>query len=625
MKVVQYLKENYWLLAILFLGAILRFYKLDFQSIWLDEIHTMIESNPKISFKESYDITAFREQMPHLYFLSIKIFSTIFGHTTFVVRMFSALIGVLSIYSIYLLGKEIKDHKTGLISAVLLSVNYFHIWYSQEARPYGLFALMAILSFYRLAIFIKRSTLKTALLYGVFAALMIDTHFFGLFILVSQAFILLFFLFDLPKQERISFFKLSVLSGFITILLWLPSLKIFSSVMKIKSFWIQPPTLDVYTQLFKEFFGNAEAVLLIVFLVTTYYFIRLFGQKKEKGTSTKQNGMLFSFVILATWIFITLFIPLVRSYIDVPMIISRYFIGVLPAVILILAIGISGIRSNLVQKSVVLFLIIASLTDIIVIKDYYNKTSKTQFREITEIILKRNKDKEKVVSSFGWLMSYFLNEDSTNTPLLNNASGNNIAVDSSLENYIALMKDKSIPMQSFWYLDGNSKPYKLTPEEETFLNDNFTLESSIEKFDTWTKHYVSKTIQRVGNQNISFDIKNFQPANLDKDGNMLMFESSTIKSPALYLEIGSYVLKINANSLPQKSINGENAHVIIKVGDKKIANYYLSEQPEKKEKIITFENTVNQHCKVTLTYDNDLFVNNLDRNLIIYNIEIEKK
>lgn len=625
MKIIKLLKENYLLVIILALGAFLRFYKLDFQSIWLDEIHTMIESNPKISFKESYDITAFREQMPHLYFLSIKIFSTIFGHTTFVVRMFSALIGVLSIYSIYLLGKEIKDHKTGLISAVLLSVNYFHLWYSQEARPYALFALMAILSFYRLAIFIKRSTLKTAILYGVFAALMIDTHFFGLFILVSQAFILLFFLFDLPKQERISFFKLSVLSGFITILLWLPSLKIFSSVMKIKSFWIQPPTLDVYTQLFKEFFGNAEAVLMIVFLVTTFYFIRLFGQKKEKGTSIKQNGMLFSFVILATWIFITLFIPLVRSYLDVPMIISRYFIGVLPAVILILAIGISGIRSDLVQKTIVLFLIIASLTDIIVIKNYYNKTSKTQFREITEIILKRNKDKEKVVSSFGWLMSYFLNEDSTNTPLLNNASGNNIAVDNPLENYIALMKDKTIPMESFWYMDGNSKPYKLTPEEEAFLNDNFTLESSIEKFDTWTKHYVSKTIQNNDNQNVSFNIKNFQPSNLDKDGNMLMFENSTIKSPALYLETGSYVLKINANSLPQKPINGENAHVIIKVGDKEIANYYLSEQLEKKEKIITFENTVNQHCKVTITYDNDLSVNNLDRNLIIYNIQIEKK
>ena len=30
------------------------------------------------------------------------------------------------------------------------------------------------------------------------------------------------------------------------------------------------------------------------------------------------------------------------------------------------------------------------------------------------------------------------------------------------------------------------------------------------------------------------------------------------------------LLKINANSLPQKSINGENAHVIIKVGDKKM-------------------------------------------------------
>ncbi|WP_293874327.1 glycosyltransferase family 39 protein [Flavobacterium sp.] len=625
MKIIKVLKENYLLVLILALGAFLRFYKLDFQSIWLDETHTMIEGNPNISYKEFYDIMVFREQMPYFYFLCVKAFSFIFGHTTYIVRLLSAIFGLISIHAIYLLGREIYNKKTGLISAALLSVNYFHLTYSQEARPYILLSLFVILSFYRLVVFIKNANIKNAILYALFANLMINTHFFGLFILVSQSLIILFFLFDLPKEERFKFFKLSALSGIITLLLWYPSLKIFLLVTEIKSFWILPPALDVYTQMFKEFFGNSEAVLMLVFLATTFYFIRLFGQKKEPTTSIKENKMLFSFVIIATWIFITSFIPLVRSYLDIPMIISRYFIGVLPAVILIIAIGMSSINSSLVRRIIVLLLIIVSLTDIVVIKDYYNKTTKTQFREIAEIIIKRNKNKEKVVSSFGWNMSYFFNQDPTSTPLLNSPSEKNITVDSSLQNYIMLMKDKTIPMESFWYMDGNSKPYKLTPEEEAFLNDNFTLESSIEKVDAWTKHYVSKTIQNNDNQNVAFGIKNFQPSNLDQNGNMLMFENGTIKSPALYLETGSYVLKINANSLPEKPLNGENAHIIIKIGDKEIGNYYLSELPEKKEKIISFENTVNQHCKVTLTYDNDLSVYNLDRNLIIYNIQIKKK
>ena len=44
---IKIIKENGVLLIIIFLATFLRFYHLDFQSIWLDEIHTMIESDPK--------------------------------------------------------------------------------------------------------------------------------------------------------------------------------------------------------------------------------------------------------------------------------------------------------------------------------------------------------------------------------------------------------------------------------------------------------------------------------------------------------------------------------------------------------------------------------------------------
>ena len=623
MRIIRSLKENYLIILILALGAFLRFYKLDFQSIWLDEIHTMIECNPKLSFKEFYDIMIFREQMPHLYFLSVKAFSIIFGHTTLVIRAVSAIIGLLSIYSIYLLGKELDNRKTGLISALFLSVNYFHILYSQEARPYVLLALFAILSFYRLVKLIKKSSLKNSLLYGLFAALMINTHFFGLFILVSQCVIILFFMFDLPKSERFNFFKFSALSGILTLILWYPSIKIFLLVTQIKSFWIQPPTLEVYTQMFKEFFGNSELVLLLVFLTGTFYFMSLFNQKKEKKETCRDNKMLLGFMVLSIWIFITLFIPLVRTYLDIPMIISRYFIGVLPALILIIAIGISNIKSELVQRIVVLIFVVASLTDIIIIKDYYNKTSKTQFREITETIIKRNKKKEKVVSSTGWLLSYFLNQDITNKPLLGNSSEDNVTVDNSLEGYIAQMKNSNDLKESFWYIDGNSKEYKLNAEDEQFLNDNFILAESIAKYDTWTRHYISKNPPKKDSSGLR--LRDFTPGNFDSNGNLLIFENSIIKSSIINLQKGKYNLTINANSLPDKPINGENAHFIIKVIGEEIGNYYLSEKLDNKTKTMTFECKSDRKARVLIVYDNDVSVNNLDRNAIIYSVALEKK
>jgi hypothetical protein len=74
------------------------------------------------------------------------------------------------------------------------------------------------------------------------------------------------------------------------------------------------------------------------------------------------------------------------------MIISRYFISVLPAAILILAIAIANIKVHKIQLIVIVIFVIASLTDLIAVKDYYNKISKTQYRDNANIIQKNKKN-----------------------------------------------------------------------------------------------------------------------------------------------------------------------------------------------------------------------------------------
>ena len=68
----------------------------------------------------------------------------VFGYTTFVARLFSAILGILSIYGINILGKELINKKVGLISALILTINPFHLYFSQEARPYILLFLFSI-------------------------------------------------------------------------------------------------------------------------------------------------------------------------------------------------------------------------------------------------------------------------------------------------------------------------------------------------------------------------------------------------------------------------------------------------------------------------------------------------
>ena len=93
MKINNWIKNNQWLLLILSFAAFLRLYRVDFQSIWLDEIHTMNESNPETKLSELYDAIMTGEQMPPLYFyifLNIFIFFSII-YSLFLLSFFNVL------------------------------------------------------------------------------------------------------------------------------------------------------------------------------------------------------------------------------------------------------------------------------------------------------------------------------------------------------------------------------------------------------------------------------------------------------------------------------------------------------------------------------------------------------
>lgn len=482
MKVLQKIKENYILLFILLFGAILRFYHIDFQSIWLDEIHTMNEANPRTPLSELYNLITNSEQMPPFYFYSIYLIFKIAGYTTFVARMYSAIVGILSIFSIYLLGKEMINKKVGLFAALLLSVNPFHLYYSQDARPYMLLFLFTIFSFYFLIKFLKLPSKKNALYYGIATAMMINTHFFGLFVLFSQYITLLFFLILSKKTQRKGFFVNSFISGIVTLLLFIPSIKVFIKVSEIKDFWIPAPTIDAYTLIFKEFFGNSELVLTLVGLLFIIYFIKL---SKEKDTSVEyksiiENKTIFAFVLLIPWIIIVLLIPLIRSYLSIPMIISRYFISILPALIIILSIAINQFKNKIIQIGIIGLFIVFSLIDIVIVKKYYTSINKAQFRESTQFIINNNSKKEPVVSSLGWYMPYFLKSDQVNYEI----------IDKTLDAYIAEMEQDSTKIKPFWFTDGFGREY--APSETTlkFINENFYVDNNYDGFQAWSKHFM---------------------------------------------------------------------------------------------------------------------------------------
>ena len=618
MKLLNWFEKNKTITIIVIIASFLRLYHLNFQSIWIDELLTMSESHPKLSFKEASDIILFQEGTPRFYFFFVKIFNFLFGNTVYNARLLSVFFGILSVLVIYKLGKKLFTKNIGLFSAVFLTFNLFHIEYSQEARSYSMLVFFVILAFYCLILFINVRNYKNTIFLGISLGLMTNAHPFGL-LNVATIFLILLYILFIEKESKVDLFKKIFLSGLIFILVFLPVIPTILRVSEFTSFWIIKPNPEYLFQIFNQLLGSS---LIFTFLFIVIYFVFVFKSTQliRKKESKERNKYLLGFIIINAWIWFEVAVILLKSYFGISIALHRYFIAIVPAFILIIAVTIDFIKNNILKQFVVLVLVTYLIIDIFLIKDFYSVTRKSQFDKVTNFVIEKNTDKHKIVSRFGWLMSYYINNDTAGKEV----------TEMSFDDYLIAVKNNAVKMESFWYIDGNSSPFNITSEEQIFLDQNFVLDIDLNNYyDAWAKHYVLKTEQLNNNQKNATSnqvthlyLNEFNPHTLDGNGNLLMFENGTIESKQIELEKGKYQLVINGNSLPEKPIQNINAHLIIKINNKEIDKYFLSEKVVSKTKKLNFEVKNNGTTKIQIVFDNDLSVDGLDRNVIIYSVEV---
>ena len=89
----------------------------------------------------------------------------------------------MSIPLIFLLGKLLVSKNVGLISAVLLAISPFHIYYSQELRPYSLFLFLTICAYILFLLAIRDNNLNYFWLLIITITLGVYTHTYMVFVL----------------------------------------------------------------------------------------------------------------------------------------------------------------------------------------------------------------------------------------------------------------------------------------------------------------------------------------------------------------------------------------------------------------------------------------------------------
>jgi len=124
------------------LGALLRFYRLGGQSLWVDEMLTLQAAN----IGESLGFWEVFSNIQGPFHALLIHFVAKLSTSEVALRSLSAVAGTGTIPLVYLLGRDMAGRRTGLVAATLFAISPFSIWYSQEVRNYSFLILLSTAS-----------------------------------------------------------------------------------------------------------------------------------------------------------------------------------------------------------------------------------------------------------------------------------------------------------------------------------------------------------------------------------------------------------------------------------------------------------------------------------------------
>lgn len=337
--------KNPKIILILVLATALRLINLN-QSFWLDEGAQMMMSQKSLSFQWFGRANDFH---PPLFYFLIHFWLQV-GKSEWFLRLPSVFFGVATVYLVYLLSKRFFSEKIGFVSALLVAVAPYHIYYSQETRMYSLFAFLATAS---MLFLMKESWIS----YILTTTAMLYAHYASFFLIFAQIIWVFFW-----QRKVLGRFVKSLLVCFVFFLPWLPQffkqLGSGSNLVAILPGWRDIANLPLTKALpltFIKFslgrisiFNKNLYAVVAIFMAVFYGF--LFFQALKKFSKEK--------IFLLNWLLIPIFATLVIS-IFIPMYQPFRLLFTLIPFYILLTIGILSLKKKWQLPALILVLLIS--------------------------------------------------------------------------------------------------------------------------------------------------------------------------------------------------------------------------------------------------------------------------
>ena len=339
--------ETYIIFGVVVASLLINLYFLYSQSIRLDEAQSIWVATKSVV--TILKINGQDVQVP-FYTLLLHFWTQILGTDIVIARLLSWILFIWTLPFLYLLINRVANQATAILGTALFALSPFVLWYSQEARTYTLLTLLATANHYYFIELIESKGLKGIWGYLITSILGIYSHYFFVFMLLSQVIYLFLRKFERSVNLTIVyvFIEASILNLFIPWAYYVYTLGLASNTQPL----IPKPNSFNLLQIYFNFvigFQNQTIQSIIVSLWPLFLMIIFFVFTRQLTVKLLRTDY---FVMIS---FLPVLLIFLISFYK-PIFLPRYLIFVTPSLFTLLAWILINFGRNVVSAVTVVII-----------------------------------------------------------------------------------------------------------------------------------------------------------------------------------------------------------------------------------------------------------------------------
>ncbi len=127
--------------SILLLALLVRFWRLDYHSIWFDEAVSLQWAGSDLSYTWNTTFALIQDKHPPVYYVMLSLWQNLLAwvglsHNDSALRAFGSILGLLTVWGMLRLATALSGRTTGYLTGLLVALSPVLTWYSQELRMF---------------------------------------------------------------------------------------------------------------------------------------------------------------------------------------------------------------------------------------------------------------------------------------------------------------------------------------------------------------------------------------------------------------------------------------------------------------------------------------------------------